>query len=116
MADKKRKHSKENELPFEDVVGIDSIIHSPPRLAIMMFLLPRLKATYTSIQKVLKFTSGNLTAHLNKLEKSKMIVIQKGFVKAQPTTIIHLTDFGKERLREYAELLVNILEQMLKEE
>jgi DNA-binding MarR family transcriptional regulator len=116
MADEQSKHSKENKLPLEDVVGIDSILHSPPRLAIMIFLLPRLKATYSSIQKALKFTSGNLTAHLNKLEKSKMIVIQKGFVKAQPTTIIYLTDFGKERLREYAEILVNVLEQMLKEE
>ena len=116
MANEQNKHPKENELPFEEVVGIDSVLHSPPRLAIMMFLLPRIKATYTSIQKALKFTSGNLTAHLNKLEKSKMIVIQKGFVKAQPTTIIYLTDFGKERLMEYAEVLVNILEQMLKED
>ncbi len=115
MANEQHNNSKESELPLDEVVGIDTILHSPPRLAIMMLLLPRLKATFTLIQKTLKFTSGNLTAHLSKLEENKMVEIQKGFVDAQPTTIIYLTKFGREKLREYAKILVNILEKMLEE-
>ncbi len=115
MASEKPEITEESELPLEELVGIDGIIHSPPRLAIMMFLLPRLKATFSTIQKALELTSGNLTTHLSKLEENKMIEIQKGIVDAKPTTIIYLTKFGREKLKEYARILTKILENMLEE-
>ena len=115
MASKKKKITEESELPLEDVVSLDGIIHSPPRLAIMMFLLPRLEATFTSIQKALELTSGNLTTHLSKLEENKIVAIQKGIFDAKHTTIIYLTKFGRKKLTEYAEILRKILENMLKE-
>lgn len=116
MASEEPKITEESELPLEEVVSIDGIIHSPPRLAIMMFLLPRLKATFSTIQKALELTSGNLTTHLSKLEESKMVEIQKGLVDAKPTTIIYLTKFGRKKLKEYARTLAKILGNMLKED
>jgi DNA-binding MarR family transcriptional regulator len=115
MASKKTKITEESELPLDEVVSIDGIIHSPPRLAIMMFLLPRRSAVFTSIQKALELTSGNLTTHLSKLEENKMVEIQKGIVDAKLTTIVHLTEFGRAKLKEYARILSNIIEKMLEE-
>ncbi|MHA1953759.1 MAG: transcriptional regulator [Candidatus Heimdallarchaeaceae archaeon] len=113
MASRKTKITEESELPFDEVVSIDGIIHSPPRLAIMMFLLPRRNATFASIQKALDFTSGNLTTHLSKLESNNMVEIQKGIVDAKPTTIVYLTEFGRTKLKEYARILTDILKGML---
>lgn len=114
MTSKKTKITDESE-PFEEIVSIDGIIHSPPRLAIMMFLLPRKNALFTIIQKTLGFTSGNLTTHLSKLEENKLVQIQKGIVEAKPTTIVYLTEYGRDKLKEYAKILSNILEKMLEE-
>ena len=113
MASKKTKITKESELPIDEVVSINGIIHSPPRLAIMMFLLPRRNALFTTIQKALDFTSGNLTTHLSKLESNNMVEIQKAFVDTKPVTIVYLTTFGREKLKEYAHTLAKILEKML---
>jgi hypothetical protein len=42
-----------------------------------------------------------------------MIEIQKAFVNAKPVTIVYLTVFGREKLKEYAHTLAKILEKML---
>jgi DNA-binding MarR family transcriptional regulator len=114
MANNKTSDSKSGKEPqLEEIVGLDDIIHSPPRLAIMMFLLPRLNSTFSIIQKALGLTSGNLSIHLSKLEKNEMVETQKAFVDAKPTTVVYLTEFGRKRLQEYAKILVEILEKML---
>ena len=40
MASEKPEITEESELPLEEVVSLDGIIHSPSRLAIMMFYFP----------------------------------------------------------------------------
>ncbi len=49
-------------------------LSSPARLAIMLILLLRGQATFSEIRKVLGLTSGNLGAHLDRLER-------EGYVK-----------------------------------
>ena len=100
---------------LEEIIGIDEIIHSPSRLAIMMFLLPRLKTTFGTIQEALGFTPGNLSAHLNKLEKSNFVEIQKAFHDTKVITIVYLTERGREKLKEYAKFFVGVLEKMLED-
>ena len=116
--DGKNTNSKEggSGSPLEEIISIDEIIHSPSRLAIMMFLLPRLKTTFSTIQEALGFTPGNLSAHLNKLEKSNFVEIQKAFHDTKLTTIIYLTEEGRKKLQQYAKFFVEVLEKTLKEE
>ncbi len=102
--------------PLEEIIGIDEIIHSPSRLAIMMFLLPRLKATFGAIQEALDFTPGNLSAHLNKLENNGLVEVHKAFHDTKLITIIYLTEKGREKLQEYARFFVEVLEKMLEDE
>ena len=116
--DGKNTNSKEGGggSPLEEIISIDDTIHSPSRLAIMMFLLPRLKATFLTLQEALGFTPGNLSAHLNKLEKNKLVEIQKAFHDTKLVTIVYLTDLGRNKLQEYAKFFVEVLEEMLEEE
>ncbi|MFW9852503.1 MAG: transcriptional regulator [Candidatus Thorarchaeota archaeon] len=116
--DGKNTNSKEggSGSPLEEIIGIDEIIHSPSRLDIMMFLLPRLKATFLTIQETLGLTPGNLSAHLNKLEKNSLIEIQKAFHDTKLVTIVYLTEYGRKKLQEYAKFLVEVLEKMLEDE
>ena len=116
--DSKNKNLKEggSGSPFEEIISIDEIIHSPSRLAIMMFLLPRLKTTFGVLQEALGFTPGNLSAHLNKLENNGFIEVQKAFHDTKLITVIYLTEKGREKLQRYARSFIEILEKMLEEE
>lgn len=100
---------------LKEVANINAIIHTPVRLALMMFLLPRGKTLFTEVQKALDLTAGNLSSHIKKLEEHGFIEVQKAFIKAKPTTILYLTDKGAKAIQEYANLMSELLKSMLKE-
>ena len=105
-----------NKSQLKDIVKLDDIIHTPARLALMMFLLPREKAVFTEIQEALGLTAGNLSSHIKKLEINEFIEVQKAFVKAKPTTIIYITSKGLKAMQHYAELVTDFLGKMLEKE
>jgi len=53
---------------------VDSIIHQPTRLKIMMALLGVEEADFNFLQNALDLTAGNLSAHTAKLETLSRIV------------------------------------------
>ncbi len=91
------------------VISVNDLIHSPVRLAIMMFLLPRITATFPEIMKALGLTSGNLASHIKKMEKANFIEVRKEFIAAKPTTIVTITPEGERAVEEYAQVLRNVL-------
>ncbi len=99
---------------LKDIVNLNDIIHTPVRLALMMFLLPRGKSIFTEIQEALGLTAGNLSSHIKKLEINEFIEVQKAFVQAKPTTIIYITAKGSKAMQEYARIVSDVLESMLK--
>ena len=103
--------SEESDL--ESIVNINEIVHSPARLAILLFLLSRNETTFSIVCKALKLTRGNLSTHLKKLEKTKLVYIEKRFVDAKPTTIISLTTEGRKQVLDYASNLTSILSERL---
>ncbi|MFO8079541.1 MAG: transcriptional regulator [Armatimonadota bacterium] len=80
---------------------VDSIIHQPTRLRIMMALLGVEEADFSFLQNALDLTAGNLSAHAAKLEDAGLIEITKRFEGKTPVTTYRLTDDGRERLEEY---------------
>ncbi|MBD3291344.1 MAG: ArsR family transcriptional regulator [Armatimonadia bacterium] len=80
---------------------VDSIIHQPTRLRIMMALLGVEEADFNFLQNALELTAGNLSAHAAKLEDAGLIEITKRFEGKTPVTTYRLTDEGRERLDEY---------------
>ncbi len=95
--------------PWGDFREIDDVIHVPARLAILSFLFQHEKAKFNTLKDVLGVTSGNLSSHLKRLELHGLIEIEKRFVNAKPTTIIHITEKGKDSLQHYATKMVEIL-------
>ena len=77
---------------------------NPVRLGVMVFLLPRRKALFKDLLKVLEVTPGNLDFHLKILEKEGYIRIYKVFA-GRPRTIVEATDDGITKTRQFLRIL-----------
>jgi DNA-binding MarR family transcriptional regulator len=91
---------------------LDPVIHQPVRLQVMS-ALAALAATerldFTFLKDHLQLTDGNLGAHLQKLEESKYIAVQKVFESRKPRTYVKLTSRGREAFAEHVAALEAIL-------
>ncbi len=97
---------------LKKIVNINEIIHTPVRLAILIFLLSRQQATFADIQKALNLTAGNLSSHIKKLEAAHFITVEKIFINSKPTTLIYITSKGRTGIAEYANILRHALDNI----
>lgn len=81
--------------------NINPIIHQPVRLKIMSVLHMDKSMTFTEIKKELQVSDGNLWTHLEKLEKSKYITIEKTFVNKKPQSTISIEKLWENELLNY---------------
>ena len=96
------KLNNEIESKFKNpVTEIDSFIHEPVRLGILLLLKIHHQLPFAEIQKALQITSGNLNSHLTKLQEKKYVIIEKRFVDLRPRTVIFLSKEGKSALSKY---------------
>lgn len=91
--------------------NINTTIHQPIRLQIMIFLQLAKKAKFSELKKELSITDGNLGSHLQKLEDAKLIAIKKKFVAKKPASIISITTKGESELIKYLDVLKSIIEK-----
>ena len=80
---------------FEELAGLDRLIHESARLSIMTALSVVKSADFTFLQRLTGLSVGNLSNHLAKLEEAKMVQIEKGFIGKRPNTTVSLTPLGK---------------------
>ena len=107
--------NKEEE--YSKILNINDIVHNPTRLAILIFLLSsRGKTSFTMIRKALGLTAGNLSSHITKLSQNELIIVEKLFIDAKPTTVISLNDKGSKAMKNYCSEMTNILSNMLETE
>jgi DNA-binding transcriptional ArsR family regulator len=83
------------EKPFEEIAGLDKLIHEPARLAIMTALSACSSADFLFLQQLTGLTRGNLSSHLSKLEEAGLVQIEKRFIGKTPNTHISLTERGR---------------------
>lgn len=101
---------KENPAVMESLIGeLDSTLHEPVRLGILMLLHLNSSLTFSVIQKGLGVTSGNLSTHLTKLEAEEYITKEKAFVNLRPTTLVQITVEGRKALKKYSISLKRII-------
>jgi DNA-binding MarR family transcriptional regulator len=81
--------------PFEELAGLDRLIHEPARLSIMTALAACKSADYIFLQRLTGLTGGNLSSHLAKLEEGGLIRVDKRFVDKRPNTQVQITDEGR---------------------
>ncbi len=85
------------------------VLGNPIRLGIMIYLLPRGKALFSELRSVLDISPGNLDSHLRTLQKCGYVKIKK-VIKDRPRTAVFITEKGTSQLRNYLELLKNVVE------
>lgn len=86
---------------FEEIAGLDKLIHEPARLAIMTILSAGESADFLALQRLTGLTSGNLSVHLSKLEEGELIRLDKQFVDKKPKTQIQITAKGQHALEKH---------------
>ncbi|MFX0122724.1 MAG: transcriptional regulator [Candidatus Hodarchaeota archaeon] len=102
---------EENPALLEELLsGLDSTIHEPVRLGILILLHLNTSLAFSVLQKGLGVTSGNLNSHLTKLDAMGFVTREKTFVNLRPRTVIYITTEGRRALKEYTKSLKTILE------
>lgn len=87
--------------PFEELAGLDRLIHEPARLAILTALSACQSADFLFLQRLTGLTKGNLSSHLAKLEEAGLVQIDKRFVGKTPQTLVKLTAQGRPAIEQH---------------
>jgi len=90
---------------------VNKLIHAPIRLGIMTILNSVKKVNFIYLREKLDVTDGNLSSHMEKLEKAGYVNVKKSFVDKKPNTVYSITEKGKKAFRSYLEHLERIIEK-----
>jgi DNA-binding MarR family transcriptional regulator len=90
------------------MAGIDRIIHEPARLKVMTVLDGVKEADFTFLTTALGLTNGNLSSHIDRLEKADYVNVRKSFQGKMPRTTLSITPAGRDALHQYWEELERI--------
>jgi len=91
---------------------LDPLIHQPTRLRIMAALvsLPEEdQVDFTFLQELLNLTPGNLSVHLQKLERAGYVAVEKTFVNRRPKTWVSATAKGRDAFAKHVAALEEII-------
>jgi len=80
---------------------IDTLIHAPARLQIVMQLFVIDAADATFLLNRTGLTWGSLSTHLSKLEEAGYVSVEKIFRGKRPCTMIQLTETGRTAFENY---------------
>ena len=80
---------------------LDRTIHEPARLRIVTILSGVDAADFSFLLETLGLTKGNLSSHMDRLEKAGYVEIIKSFKGKIPHTEFRLTKDGREALAAY---------------
>ena len=80
---------------------LDRTIHEPARLRILTLLSGVDAVDFNFLLSTLGLTQGNLSSHMDKLEKAGYVQIEKSFNGRVPHTDFRLTSEGREALHTY---------------
>jgi len=104
---KNKPRSSEGRFAYE---GLDRVIHERARLGILTSLVTNPKGlTFGDLKQLCSLTDGNLSRHLQVLEKEKVIEIVKGQEQNRPQTVCRISTSGIERYLEYLSTLEQVV-------
>ncbi len=87
--------------PFEELAGLNRLIHEPARLAILTALASCKSADFLFLQRLTGLSGGNLSSHIAKLEESGLVRVEKQFIDKRPNTRIEISEQGRKAVREH---------------
>lgn len=80
---------------------IDRTIHEPARLRILTILSGVELADFNFLLSTLGLSKGNLSSHMDRLERAHYVEVCKSFNGRIPHTDYHLTPTGRKALTNY---------------
>lgn len=83
------------------MADVDRVIHEPARLRILTILTGVDVADFNFLLMTLGLTKGNLSSHMDKLEKAGYVDVTKGFNGRIPHTEFAVTPTGRAALKQY---------------
>jgi DNA-binding MarR family transcriptional regulator len=86
---------------FEEMAGLDRLVHEPARLAILTALGAVARADFVFLQRVTGLTVGNLSSHITKLSEAGLVSVEKQFVNKRPNTLVEITPRGREAVERH---------------
>jgi DNA-binding MarR family transcriptional regulator len=86
---------------FEEMAGLDRLIHEPARLAILTALSTCEAADFTFLRRLTGLTAGNLSSHLGKLGEAGYVAVEKKFVNNRPNTMVQITPQGRAAIDDH---------------
>jgi DNA-binding MarR family transcriptional regulator len=91
--------------------GLNKIIHERARLLILTYLASNEKKepSFNEIQEALRFSSGNLSVQLRKLQQADYVAIHKTFKDNKPHTTVSITHEGSDALKRYVTEMEQII-------
>lgn len=92
--------------------GLDDVVHQRVRLGILTVAQQARRVEFTYLRTTLDLTAGNLSQHLNVLDKAGLIAIEKGYEGKRARTWIELTKAGKRALEDEIATLKALIRQL----
>jgi DNA-binding MarR family transcriptional regulator len=89
----------------------DPLLHQAVRSKLISLLIANDELPFKALKEYLEVTDGNLSSHLNKLEKAAYVQIEKSFEGKRPKTVVHITKKGREAFKSYIETLRLFVEE-----
>lgn len=101
------ERSSEGRFAYE---GLDRVIHERARLSVLTSLITNPRGlTFVDLKQLCSLTDGNLSRHLQVLEKAKIVEIVKGHDRNRPQTVCRITASGRKRFLGYLETLEQVV-------
>ena len=95
--------------------GLDRVIHERARLSVLTSLITNPKGvSFGDLKELCSLTDGNLSRHLQVLEREKMVEIAKGIDRNRPLTVCRITAMGRKRYLEYLATLEQVVRDAAK--
>ncbi|MGH3822629.1 MAG: winged helix-turn-helix domain-containing protein [Pseudonocardiaceae bacterium] len=88
---------------------LDEIVHQRTRLGILAVLAEADRVQFGFLQHTLGLTDGNLSRHLQTLEKAGYVRIEKGYEGRRPRTWVRITRSGRRALADELTLLKRLV-------
>jgi len=89
----------------------DPLLHQAIRSKLISLLIVNEELPFKALKEMLEVTDGNLSSHLNKLEKGAYIMIEKTYEDKRPKTVVHITKEGKKAFKAYVEALKKFIKE-----
>jgi DNA-binding HxlR family transcriptional regulator len=97
--------------------GLDRVLHEKARLGILTSLFTHAEGlAFNDIKSLCSLTDGNLSRHLQVLEREGLVAIIKESGEGRPLTTCSLTSDGRDRYLDYLEELQTVLKAVADQE